>query len=230
MKGSRDTATFGNAKEKRNFAGWENTACLLGKETVKVNKILSLQKYLNNGWFQFSCWTFHELGVLTAQGVPALQSQSIKLERLCICCLSFWIRAAQFEIRKCQNSGLGLDLQPLKPSTISCIPPPPSPAPFLAHTPLLLTTAPKNAAHTFLAPKENIREWVYFLQIALCSKISQAQNKESIMSNWNSSFWGFQYFSEFKVKWILMTNRHFLDCQLCHCFSLGESGEDRAYW
>lgn len=65
--------------------------------------------------------------------------------------------------------------------------------------------------HTFLAPKENIREWVCFLKIVLCLKISQTENKEHIISNWNSSFCGFQHLKTFKVKWILMTNSYFLD-------------------
>lgn len=45
-----DNITFGNGirKEETLQAG-KKTACLVGEETVKVNNILSLQKYLNNG-------------------------------------------------------------------------------------------------------------------------------------------------------------------------------------
>lgn len=156
--------------------------------------------------------------MLTAQGVPALENHPSSWNGSASAAGAFWLWLHSLNPESARTLVLALDLQPLKPSTISCSPAPPSPVPFTAHTPLLLSTAPKNAAHTFLAPKENIREWVYFLQIALCSEISQARNKEHIMSNWNSCFWGFQCFSKFRVKWILRTNSHLLDCQLWHSY------------
>lgn len=45
-----DNITFGNAiKKEETLQAGKKTACLVGEETVKVNNILSLQKYLNNG-------------------------------------------------------------------------------------------------------------------------------------------------------------------------------------